>query len=135
MRPRLHRADASTCAGARGRQRTSMTAVRPRVSSTNGPTRHRARHVADTAQPPYLNRELSWLEWDARVLHLARDERDPLLERVRFLAIFASNLDEFFQVRISGLREQVRVRAGTAPVSPDGLTASEQIAAARRRVH
>ncbi len=77
---------------------------------------------------PYLNRELSWLEFNARVLHEARDERNPLLERVKFLAIFAGNLDEFFQVRVAGLRQQVE--AGKVARSPDGRTADEQLAAA-----
>ncbi|MEK6719899.1 MAG: polyphosphate kinase 1 [Chloroflexota bacterium] len=81
---------------------------------------------------PYLNRELAWLEFNARVLHEARDERNPLLERVRFLTIFASNLDEFFQVRIAGLRRQVR--AGSSSTSADGRTAAEQIELARTRV-
>src|ERR1700675_615319 len=81
---------------------------------------------------PYLNRELSWLEFNARVLHEARDERNPLLERVKFLAIFAGNLDEFFQVRVAGLRQQVE--AGKVARSPDGRTADEQLAAARERV-
>src|SRR5512144_305767 len=81
---------------------------------------------------PCLNRELAWLDFNDRVLHEARDERNPLLERVKFLAIFASNLDEFFQVRIAGLRQQVQ--AGKSAVSPDGRTAEEQLAAARQRV-
>src|SRR6476659_2200318 len=81
---------------------------------------------------PYLNRELSWLEFNARVLHEARDERNPLLERVKFLAIFAGNLDEFFQVRVAGLRQQVE--AGKVARSPDGRTADEQLAAVRERV-
>jgi polyphosphate kinase len=80
---------------------------------------------------PYLNRELSWLEFNARVLYEARDERNPLLERVKFLCIFAGNLDEFFQVRVAGLREQVE--AGKAARSPDGRTAEEQLAAIRAR--
>ena len=79
---------------------------------------------------PYLNRELSWLEFNARVLHEARDERNPLLERVKFLAIFAGNLDEFFQVRVAGLRQQVE--AGKVARSPDGRTADEQLAAVAR---
>jgi len=90
----------------------------------------RAKHgVADV---PYLNRELSWLEFNARVLFEARDDRNPLLERVKFLCIFAGNLDEFFQVRVAGLREQVE--AGKAARSPDGRTAEEQLEAIRARV-
>jgi polyphosphate kinase len=81
---------------------------------------------------PYLNRELAWLDFNDRVLHEARDERNPLLERVKFLAIFAGNLDEFFQVRIAGLRQQVE--AGKVARSPDGRTPDEQLAAARQRV-
>ncbi len=81
---------------------------------------------------PYLNRELSWLEFNARVLFEARDERNPLLERVKFLTIFAANLDEFFQVRIAGLRQQVATGSGSK--APDGRTASEQIAAASARI-
>ncbi len=84
------------------------------------------------ASQPYLNRELSWLEFNARVLWEARDERNPLLERVRFLSIFAGNLDEFFQVRIAGLRQQVAT--GSVSLAPDGRTAAEQIAAASTRV-
>ena len=82
---------------------------------------------------PYLNRELSWLDFNARVLHEARDERNPLLERAKFLAIFASNLDEFFQVRVSGLLDQVA--SATGKRSPDGRTAAEQLGAIRSRVH
>lgn len=81
---------------------------------------------------PYLNRELSWLEFNARVLHEAGDERNPPLERAKFLAIFAGNLDEFFQVRIAGLRQQVE--AGAVARAADGRTPAEQLAAARTRV-
>ena len=88
----------------------------------------RRRHAA----LPYLNRELSWLDFNARVLHEARDERNPLLERAKFLAIFGSNLDEFFQVRVSGLMEQVA--AGGAKLSSDGRTPAEQLAEIRDRV-
>jgi polyphosphate kinase len=85
-----------------------------------------------SASIPYLNRELSWLDFNARVLHEARDERNPLLERAKFLAIFGSNLDEFFQVRVSGLMEQVA--AASPKRSSDGRTAAEQLAAVRERV-
>jgi polyphosphate kinase len=80
----------------------------------------------------YLNRELSWLAFDARVLHEATDPRVPLLERVKFLAIFSSNLDEYFQVRVGGLRRQAA--SGVAHGSPDGLTPAEQLAVIRDRV-
>ncbi|MGH7656253.1 MAG: polyphosphate kinase 1 [Gemmatimonadaceae bacterium] len=80
----------------------------------------------------FLNRELSWLEFDARVLAEAFDERNQLLERLKFLAIFSSNLDEFYMVRVAGLRRQVAARVQQTP--PDGLTAREQLDAIERRV-
>ncbi len=82
--------------------------------------------------PPYLNRELSWLDFNARVLEEALDERVPLLERLKFLAIFSTNLDEFYMVRVAGLRR--RVAAGAARALPDPLTPGEQLDAIRRRV-
>ena len=80
----------------------------------------------------FLNRELSWLEFNARVLALAEDRALPLLERVRFLAIYSQNLDEFFQVRVSGLLEQHD--AGVVGATPEGMTPGEQLAAIRARV-
>src|SRR5262245_34726454 len=80
----------------------------------------------------YLNRELSWLDFNDRVLALAEDRAQPLLERAKFLAIFSSNLDEFFQVRVAGLQEQRD--AGVGPASPEGLTPDEQLAGIRERV-
>jgi polyphosphate kinase len=97
--------------------------------------------MAETAVPPedrdlegsrYLNRELSWLDFNERVLTLAEGASLPLLERVKFLAIYESNLDEFFQVRVSGLREQAE--AGVSSATPEGLTPGEQLAAIARRV-
>ena len=79
----------------------------------------------------FINRELSLLDFQSRVLEEALDENNPLLERVKFLAIFGSNMDEFFMVRVSGLRKQVE--AGIIDVSPDGMTPREQLAAIRKR--
>jgi polyphosphate kinase len=73
----------------------------------------------------YINRELSWLDFNSRVLAVAEDPGLPLLERAKFLAIVSSNLDEFFQVRVAGLKEQVA--AGAATAAPDGMTPSDQL--------
>jgi len=79
----------------------------------------------------YINRELSWLEFNARVLAEAADERVPLYERLKFLAIFASNLDEFFMVRVAGLQAQLAGHIDDLP--PDGLSAVEQLEAISKR--
>lgn len=82
--------------------------------------------VLDRNETPFLNRELSWLAFNARVLAMAADSAQPLLERVKFLAIYATNLDEFFQVRVAGLRDQVA--AGVRRPTPDGRTPQDQLA-------
>src|ERR1700682_717525 len=81
--------------------------------------------------PRYLNRELSRLDFDERVLAMAEDPKLPLLERVRFLAIFSQHLDDFFQVRVAGLKEQVL--AAVAVASPDGMSPLEQLRSIRAR--
>jgi polyphosphate kinase len=83
----------------------------------------------DPAKVAYFNRELSWLAFNRRVLEQAQSDRHPLLERVRFLAIVSSNLDEFFEIRVAGLMQQVD--SGVTEVGSDGLTPVEQL----RRIH
>ena len=80
----------------------------------------------------YFSRELSWLEFNNRVLHEACDPRSPLLERLKFLAIFSANLDEFFMVRVAALEESVAL--GISKISPDGRTLSEQLEAISQRL-
>src|SRR6476659_5745968 len=80
----------------------------------------------------YLNREMSWLDFNARVLALAEDDTTPLLERVKFLAIFSQNLDVFFQVRVAGLKDQIA--AGFHSPSPDGRLPEEQLELVTARV-
>lgn len=81
----------------------------------------------------YFNRELSWLEFNCRVLHEAIDPRTPLLERLKFAAIFSANLDEFFMVRIASLQRQVEAQVAT--LTPDGLSPQEQLDRIGQRLH
>ncbi len=116
-------------------------------SATPGPSSDRAEVAAalvpsmqaiadmprgDVSPAEFLNRDLSWLEFNRRVLHEAEDERTPLLERVKFLGIFTSNLDEFFMKRVWQLKRQAA--AGVLIPSPDGLTPAQQLSAIRRIV-
>jgi polyphosphate kinase len=87
----------------------------------------------DLSDPEYyLSRELTWLEFNDRVLHEAMDERTPLLERLKFMGIFSSNLDEFFMVRIAAIKQQIEAKV--SQLTPDGRTSSEQLAVASDRV-
>lgn len=80
----------------------------------------------------YINRELSWVDFNARVLEEALDENTPLLERIKFLAIFSNNLDEFFMIRVAGLRQQLA--AGVKKRTADGMNAAEQLEAIRTKL-
>ena len=106
----------------------------PRRAAGKHPELTEPQGPVDLADPSlYLNRELSMLAFQRRVLEEAQDERNPLLERVNFLAILGSNLGEFFMVRIAGLRQQVE--AGVSDVSADGMTPAEQLAACRQQAY
>jgi polyphosphate kinase len=135
---RANEPDSSTLRRARGARGASVTAP----SRRHEPIGHEgtlppvtsaadvllAEEPVDLKSPAlYLNRELTWLSFNRRVLHEARDARNPLLERVKFLAIVNANLDEFFMKRIGGLKQQVG--AGVQDLSVDGRTPQQQITA------
>jgi polyphosphate kinase len=92
----------------------------------------RSNNIHESSEPRYVNRELSWLDFNRRVLALAESPGQPLLERAKFLAIFSTNLDEFFQVRVAGLKDQLA--AGISGTAPDGLSVSDQLRAIRAEV-
>src|SRR6185295_2925445 len=85
-----------------------------------------------TEVSPFLNRELSWLEFNKRVLEEALDSKLPLLERLKFLSIFSTNLDEFFMIRVSGLQEQLDSKPDS--LSTDGLSPSSQLSLISERL-
>src|SRR2546422_11229323 len=81
----------------------------------------------------FINRELSWLEFNRRVLEEAQDPTQPLIERVKFLCIFSSNLDEFFEIRVAGIKQQIE--SETSDVAADGLSPTETFNTIQRTVH
>ncbi len=103
------------------RSRIARSALHPRVESDE----HSPAGPLNLDPSLYINRELSWLAFNQRVLEEARDQRHPLLERVKFLSIVSSNLDEFFMIRVAGIKEQVL--ADIVEYSPDGQTPSQQL--------
>ena len=111
---------------------TAVTAVSPTVAPSTTYA-----NLGDSpdlrASSLYINRELSWLEFNARVLSEAESDSVPLLERLKFMSIFSSNLDEFFMVRLAGLKQQLTGEVGEIPA--DGMTVSEQLNAISGRVH
>ena len=145
--PHAHPIGFDTSGGGDGGRRPARPRRRtpPPHPARDGPTRRRPRPpprrpsrptparlaAVDLGDRPslYINRELSMLAFQRRVLEEAQDERNPLLERVKFLSILGSNLGEFFMVRVAGLRQQVE--AGVADLSADGMTPAEQLVACR----
>src|SRR3954453_18860276 len=94
----------------------------------NGATASATADLPAVADPSlFINRELSWLDFDARVLEEARDDSNPLLEQLRFLAISASNLDEFFEVRVAGLQAQLYDNLEPQDAPPEGMSPLTQV--------
>ncbi len=117
--------DAAPEAGVTSEQ---LAEIRARIADEHAPAEEVARRMAaaPAGSLPMFDREMSWLRFNERVLEEARDPATPLLERVRFLTIWARNLDEFFMIRVSGLKHQVD--AGVDVLSPSGRTPREQLA-------
>src|SRR5438045_7907854 len=95
------------------------------------PEHPRSRRFA--APENFINRELSWLQFNRRVLEEAQDATQPLIERVKFLSIFSSNLDEFFEIRVAGIKQQIE--SETSDVAADGLSPTETFNQIQRLAH
>jgi len=109
-----------------------MTHSESERHKTNGQPESVSSVSADASEKPLINRELSWLEFNRHVLDEGMDESTPILERLKFLSIFSTNLDEFFMIRVSGLKEQVL--EGIVELSPDGMSPSEQLSEIYKRL-
>ena len=112
---------------------TDTTPGIPSSPSTPAPAKQTGSSTSKLPADRYINRELSWLDFNGRVLAMAADERQPLLERAKFLAIFSSNLDEFYMVRVAGLKR--RDDSGLPVRSADGKTPAEQLTLIGERAH
>jgi polyphosphate kinase len=111
----------------------SVEAAAHETATTDGDSRGASATLDLTDSSLYTNRELSWLDFNDRVLQLAEDESLPLIERLKFLAIFVTNLDEFFMVRVAGVHDQVEARIDAR--GPDGLSPTETLQGIAERVH
>ncbi|MDQ6624373.1 MAG: hypothetical protein M3Y86_12930 [Verrucomicrobiota bacterium] len=114
--------------------------AQPQSAAPDDPTNIVALPAAGTpeqsrfsAAENFINRELSWLEFNRRVLEEAQDPTQPLIERVKFLTIVSSNLDEFFEIRVAGIKQQIA--SETSDVGPDGMTPTDTFNAIQRVVH
>src|ERR1700704_532606 len=94
---------------------------------------HAAASSRFSAPENFINRELSWIEFNRRGLEEAQDPTQPLIERVKFLTIFSSNLDEFFEIRVAGIKQQIE--SETSDVGPDGLSPTEIFNQIQRLAH
>jgi polyphosphate kinase len=125
-------AEPNTTSGEKRETSKAASVQKEKQSSMTSETRPESKPIGLNQPEYYFNRELSWLEFNARVLHEALDERTPLLERLKFLAIFSNNLDEFFMVRVAGLKQQVL--AGVSKRTADGRSPQQQLQDIRQRL-